>query len=78
MIKIGANTVVFGGESIRTAMQHLKWAGYDAVEISALQGQDVDAQGPALQQIDHAHPRIHREQLEDTGEFLRIRHATSV
>lgn len=38
MIQIGANTVVFGGESIRTAMQHLKWAGYDAVEISALQG----------------------------------------
>ena len=39
MIQIGANTVVFGGESIRTAMEHLKWAGYDAVEISALQGQ---------------------------------------
>lgn len=38
MILIGANTVVFGGESIRTAMQHLKWAGYDAVEISALRG----------------------------------------
>lgn len=38
MIRIGANTVVFGGESIRTAMQHLKWAGYDAVELSALQG----------------------------------------
>jgi len=39
MIKIGANTVVLGGEDIRTAMTHLKWAGYDAVEISALQGQ---------------------------------------
>lgn len=39
MIQIGANTVVFGGESIRTAMQYLKWAGYDAVELSALQGQ---------------------------------------
>ena len=41
MIQIGANTVVFGGETIRTAMQHLKWAGYDAVEISALQGWGV-------------------------------------
>ncbi len=38
MIQIGANTVVFGRESVRTAMQYLKWAGYDAVEISALQG----------------------------------------
>jgi len=39
MIKVGANTVVFGGESIRTAMAHLKLAGYDAIELSALQGQ---------------------------------------
>jgi sugar phosphate isomerase/epimerase len=38
MISIGANTVVFGGETLRTAMEHLKWAGYDAVEVSALQG----------------------------------------
>ncbi len=38
MITIGANTVVFGGESIRDAMQRLKWAGYDGVEVSALQG----------------------------------------
>ncbi|MBN2310693.1 MAG: sugar phosphate isomerase/epimerase [Candidatus Hydrogenedentes bacterium] len=39
MITIGANTVVLGGESVRTAMEHLKWAGYDAIEISALQGE---------------------------------------
>jgi sugar phosphate isomerase/epimerase len=39
MISIGANTVVFGGESVRTAMEQLKWAGYDAVELSALQGE---------------------------------------
>ncbi len=38
MIRIGANTVVLGGENLPTAMQYLKWAGYDAVEISALQG----------------------------------------
>lgn len=38
MISIGANTVVLGGVSFSDAMQRLKWAGYDAVEISALQG----------------------------------------
>ena len=35
---MGANTVVFGGETLRTALEHLKWAGYDTAEISALQG----------------------------------------
>jgi len=39
MLKLGANTVVFGGESLRTALEHLKWAGYDTAEISALQGE---------------------------------------
>ena len=36
MIQLGINTVVFGGESLQTALQHIKWAGYDAAEISAL------------------------------------------
>jgi sugar phosphate isomerase/epimerase len=38
MIKIGVNTVLFGKHDFRTTMQHLKWAGCDAVEISALKG----------------------------------------
>lgn len=38
MIKLGVNTVLFGGYDFRTAMEHIKWAGYDAVEISALKG----------------------------------------
>ena len=38
MIKLGVNTVLFGGYDFRTAMQHIKWAGYDAAEISALKG----------------------------------------
>jgi len=38
MIKLGVNTVLFGGHDFRTAMQHIKWAGYDAAEISALNG----------------------------------------
>jgi sugar phosphate isomerase/epimerase len=38
MIKLGVNTVLFGGQDFRTAMAHIKWAGYDAAEISALKG----------------------------------------
>lgn len=32
------NTVLFGKHDFRTAMEHIKWAGYDAAEISALKG----------------------------------------
>jgi sugar phosphate isomerase/epimerase len=38
MIKLGVNTVLFGDHDFRTAVQHIKWAGYDAAEISALGG----------------------------------------
>ncbi|MBN2307861.1 MAG: sugar phosphate isomerase/epimerase [Candidatus Hydrogenedentes bacterium] len=38
MIKLGVNTVLFGGHDFRTAMEHIKWAGFDAAEISALKG----------------------------------------
>jgi sugar phosphate isomerase/epimerase len=38
MIRLGVNTVLFGGHDFRTAMQHIKWCGYDAAEISALNG----------------------------------------
>ena len=38
MIQLGVNTVLFAGHDLRTAMEHIKWAGYDAIEISAIQG----------------------------------------
>jgi len=38
MIKLGVNTVLFGGFDLRTALQHIKWAGYDAAEVSAIKG----------------------------------------
>ena len=38
MIKLGVNTVLFQGFDLRTALQHIKWAGFDAAEISAIQG----------------------------------------
>lgn len=41
MIRLGVNTVLFGGqglEALETAMKHLALAGYDGVELSAIQG----------------------------------------
>ena len=38
MIKLGVNTVLYGKHDFRTAMQQIKWCGYDAAEISALKG----------------------------------------
>jgi len=38
MIKLGANSVLFQGHDLATAMQHIAWAGYDGIELSALKG----------------------------------------
>ncbi len=38
MIKLGVNTVLFQAFDLRTAMEHIKWAGFDAAEISAIKG----------------------------------------
>jgi sugar phosphate isomerase/epimerase len=38
MIELGVNTVLFGGHDFHTAMRLIQWAGYDAAEISALNG----------------------------------------
>ncbi|MCP4385647.1 MAG: sugar phosphate isomerase/epimerase [Hyphomicrobiales bacterium] len=37
-MKLGANTVLFGGHSMETAFKHLAMAGYDGVEVSAIDG----------------------------------------
>jgi len=38
MIKLGVNSVLFGGFDFATAAKHIKTAGYDGVEFSAIQG----------------------------------------
>ncbi|MFH1570285.1 MAG: sugar phosphate isomerase/epimerase [Gemmatimonadota bacterium] len=38
MIKLGANSVLFAGYDLETAMKHIAWAGYDGVELSAIKG----------------------------------------
>lgn len=58
MIKLGVNSVLFGGFDFATAAKHIKMAGYDGVEISAIKGMcehlDLDnwkAQASELKQI---------------------------
>lgn len=38
MIKLGVNSVLFGGYDFATACKYIKSAGYDGVEISAIKG----------------------------------------
>lgn len=37
-MKLGANTVLFQEHDFRAAMEHIKWAGYDGAEVSAIKG----------------------------------------
>ncbi len=37
-MKLGANTVLFGGHDMETAFKYIAMAGYDGVEVSALTG----------------------------------------
>ncbi len=37
-MKLGANTVLFGGYNLETAFKYLALAGYDGIEISAIEG----------------------------------------
>lgn len=38
MIKLGANSVLFAGFDLETALRHIHRAGYDGVELSAIKG----------------------------------------
>ncbi len=37
-MKLGANSVLFGGYDLRTAFEHIAMAGYDGIELSAIDG----------------------------------------
>ena len=37
-MKLGANSVLFGGYDMETAFKHIAMAGYDGVEVSAIDG----------------------------------------
>ena len=38
MIELGVNSVLFQGHDLDVAMKHIAWAGYDGIEVSAIQG----------------------------------------
>jgi sugar phosphate isomerase/epimerase len=38
MIRTGANSVLFAGYDLETAMRQIAWAGYDGIELSAIKG----------------------------------------
>jgi len=38
MIELGVNAILFVGDDLETAFRHIAWAGYDGVEISAIEG----------------------------------------
>jgi sugar phosphate isomerase/epimerase len=37
-MKLGANTVLFAGFDLKTAIEHIAWSGYDGVELAAIKG----------------------------------------
>lgn len=37
-MRLGMNTVIFGSVDLPTALQHVEWAGYENVELSAIAG----------------------------------------
>src|SRR6187397_1542781 len=38
VMKLGANTVLFGGHDMETAFKYTALAGYDGIEVSAIDG----------------------------------------
>ena len=37
-MKLGANSVLFGGYDMETAFKYIAMAGYDGIEVSAIEG----------------------------------------
>ena len=37
-MQLGCNTVLFGSTDLATALRHLRWAGYEYVELAAIKG----------------------------------------
>jgi sugar phosphate isomerase/epimerase len=59
-MKLGANSVLFGGFDLRTAFEQTAMAGYDGIELSAIDGMsehlvldDWRASAPEIKQLSH-------------------------
>ncbi len=62
-MRIGCNTLLYGGHDLETALRHIAWAGYDGIELSAIPGVAEHAQ--LGQGRDYA--RALRRQIESHG-----------
>lgn len=62
-MRLGCNTVLFGGVDLATALEHIVWAGYRNVELAAIKGmcEHVRTDGGA------EHVREVRQLLADRG-----------
>ena len=60
-MKLGANTVLFGGFDMETAFEHLAMAGYDGVEVSAINGMSEHLVLERWREIAPAVKRLSRE-----------------
>jgi len=60
-MKLGANSVLFGGFDMETAFKHLAMAGYDGIELSAIDGMSEHLVLDRWQQIAPEVKRLSRE-----------------
>ncbi len=37
MADVGCNTLLYGGHPLETALRHIRWAGFDGIELAAIQ-----------------------------------------
>ncbi len=60
-MKLGANSVLFGGFDLKTAFAHVAMAGYDGIELSAIDGMSEHLVLERWQEIAPAVKRLSRE-----------------
>src|SRR5438876_990161 len=68
-MKLGANSVLFGGHSLETAFKYIAAAGYDGIELSAIDGM---SQHLVLDRWREIAPEIQRLQGEYGLELLAM------
>jgi sugar phosphate isomerase/epimerase len=60
-MKLGANSVLFGGFDLKTAFEHIAMAGYDGIELSAIDGMSEHLVLERWQEIAPEIKRLSRE-----------------
>ena len=68
-MKLGANSVLFGGYDMETAFKHMALAGYDGIEMSAIDGMSKHLQLDCWQELA---PEIKRLSKEYNLELLAM------